>query len=88
MGDCALKEIKKNDQPGKTIDNSRRDRMLCLYVLEYFFHDFLFWFNSETQVGAIEGLGKPVILVKKVSNNSSEDHFVRQYKLTTHWDSL
>ena len=50
--------------------------MLCLYVLEYFIHDFLFWFHNETQVGTIEGLGKPVILVKNASNNSSEDHFV------------
>ena len=48
-------------KPGKTVDNSRRDRLLCLYVLKYFFHDFLFRFHDETQVETIESLGKPVI---------------------------
>lgn len=41
--------------------------MFCLYVLEYFFHDFLFWFHNETKIGSIERLGEPVIRVKYVS---------------------
>ena len=41
--------------------------MLCLYVLKYFFHDFLFWFHNETKIGSIERLGEPVIRVKCVS---------------------
>ena len=56
-----------NHQPGETINNSGRDRVLCLYVLEYFFHDFLFWFHNETKIGSIERLGEPVRRVKYVS---------------------
>lgn len=41
--------------------------MFCLYVLEYFFHDFLFGFHNETQIGSIERLGEPVIRLKCVS---------------------
>lgn len=41
--------------------------MFCLYVLEYFFHDFLFWFHNETKIGSIERLGEPVIREKYVN---------------------
>jgi len=40
--------------------------MFCLYVLEYFFHDFLFWLHNETQIGTIECLREPVIRLKYI----------------------
>ena len=72
---CKLKQNKKSQhQPGKTIHNPRRDGMFCLDVLEYFIHDLLFRFHNETQVGAIKGLGKPVIILQDVSITFSWFH--------------